>query len=43
MELKCEKCGRVWDYKGKKPITTQCPDCYARVKIPSVDSNAGPT
>lgn len=33
MELKCKRCGRKWDYKGKKKYYTSCPDCKTSVKI----------
>jgi len=33
MKLKCQRCGREWDYKGKKKWFTSCPDCKTSVKI----------
>jgi len=33
MKLKCQKCGREWDYKGHKRFYTTCPDCKTSVKL----------
>lgn len=34
MELKCENCGKEWDYSGKNKVYTTCPDCRKLVRIP---------
>ena len=36
MELKCSKCGKRWQYGGKKGsgAYATCPDCRLLVKIP---------
>lgn len=33
MELKCNKCGRIWDYKGKSKHYATCYDCRNLVNI----------
>lgn len=33
MELKCHKCGKVWEYSGKNFVYATCPDCKSSVKI----------
>lgn len=33
MKLKCWKCGKCWDYKGKNKVYASCPDCHASVRI----------
>lgn len=33
MELKCSKCGNIWDYKGKSAFHATCPWCKRKNKI----------
>lgn len=33
MNLKCPKCGKIWNYKGANKVTATCPDCYLKIKI----------
>ena len=33
MELKCQRCGYIWNYKGNKSWFTSCPECKTSVKI----------
>jgi len=33
IKLTCQKCGRVWKYKGKRKYYTSCPDCKTSVKV----------
>jgi len=33
MKLKCKRCGKEWEYKGKKKYYTSCPDCKTSIKI----------
>ncbi len=33
MKLKCDKCDREWDYKGKNRVKATCPDCRKLVHI----------
>jgi len=33
MILKCKRCGRVWDYKGKSNWYTNCPTCRTTVRV----------
>lgn len=33
MELKCNKCGNQWDYKGKNKVYAICPDCRKTVRV----------
>ena len=42
LSLHCDKCGRDWNYRGKKQsregmkhLRTTCPDCGAKVQIPT--------
>ncbi len=32
-EVKCQKCGFVWEYNGKYKIQTTCPDCQSKTPI----------
>ena len=36
MELKCNKCGNVWDYKGKNLYYATCSNCLRKVKVEEV-------
>jgi hypothetical protein len=31
--LRCKKCLRQWEYKGKSPYYATCPRCYNKVRI----------
>jgi ribosomal protein S27E len=33
MEIKCNKCGHTWKYKGKSDYYITCPSCYTKVNI----------
>lgn len=33
IELICRRCGKKWDYKGKRKFWACCPDCHTSVKI----------
>ena len=33
VKLKCQRCGREWEYTGDKKFYTSCPDCKTSVKI----------
>ena len=33
MKLRCNKCGHVWNYKGKRKYYVTCPNCYHKVNI----------
>jgi hypothetical protein len=33
MDLKCEKCGHIWDYKGKSKWYLACPNCDNMINI----------
>jgi Zn finger protein HypA/HybF involved in hydrogenase expression len=39
IKLKCNKCGKEWNYKGKKKpsdkhyVFVSCPDCHSNVKL----------
>jgi len=33
MKLKCKKCGKIWEYKGKAKVYATCPDCKHSNKI----------
>ena len=33
MKLKCEHCGRKWDYHGGMKVYAPCPDCRRGVRI----------
>ena len=37
MIVKCNKCGKEWDYTGDNKTFCTCPDCRALVKIPKSD------
>jgi len=30
MEIKCSKCGFIWDYKGKSAFYATCPKCHRK-------------
>ena len=32
-KLKCKRCGKEWNYKGKAEYYTSCPNCRTSVKI----------
>lgn len=38
MKLKCEACGKSWDYKGSNKFKATCPDCHLLVKIKEVNN-----
>jgi ssDNA-binding Zn-finger/Zn-ribbon topoisomerase 1 len=31
--MKCPKCKKVWNYKGKSEYYVTCPQCHKNVKI----------
>lgn len=31
--LKCDKCGKIWAYKGQNKVMATCPDCMKKVNI----------
>lgn len=31
-KLKCQRCGRVWEYTGNSEYYTTCPKCKTSVK-----------
>jgi hypothetical protein len=33
MEIKCEKCGLIWDYNGKSKWYVACPECENTINI----------
>lgn len=33
MDLKCQRCGYEWDYKGKSKWYASCPRCRTTVKV----------
>ena len=33
MKLRCDRCGRRWDYHGKMKRRATCPDCKHSVKM----------
>jgi len=33
MKLKCQHCGHVWNYSGKKKFYATCPECLVHVNI----------
>lgn len=33
MEVKCNKCKKVWNYKGSSKFYVTCPQCYNKVRI----------
>lgn len=33
MEMKCQRCGHKWNYKGKMTYYCSCPNCKTSVKI----------
>lgn len=33
VKLKCQRCARVWSYKGKNPYYGQCSFCKSSVNI----------
>jgi hypothetical protein len=33
IKLKCPKCKKVWEYKGKNSVTATCPDCMRKINI----------
>lgn len=33
MQLRCQNCGKEWDYRGNNVQRTSCPDCKASVSI----------
>jgi ribosomal protein S27E len=32
--LRCKRCGKEWNYKGKANYKAQCPNCYTSVLLP---------
>lgn len=36
MKLRCDRCGKRWDYNGKNSHYASCPDCKHSVKIKEV-------
>ena len=34
IKLKCQRCKRIWTYKGDRKFYATCPDCKSSVKIP---------
>lgn len=32
-KVKCKKCGKIWEYKGKNVFYASCPDCKRSNKI----------
>ena len=35
IKLKCQRCGTIWDYKGKNLYVTNCPHCRTSVSVKS--------
>jgi predicted nucleic acid-binding Zn-ribbon protein len=33
MELKCKRCGYIWNYKGKSEYYATCPKCLRKVPV----------
>lgn len=33
MKLKCQRCGHIWDYKGKSEYYCSCPICKTSISI----------
>ncbi|MGC9132573.1 MAG: hypothetical protein ACP5HJ_02955 [Candidatus Micrarchaeia archaeon] len=40
-EVKCNRCGYVWIYKGNNPYYATCPRCHRLVKIGEVKKEDG--
>lgn len=34
LPMKCKDCGWQWTYNGRHTVSTNCPDCYAKVRLP---------
>ncbi len=33
VKLKCQRCGNIWEYKGKNPYRANCSFCGSQVSI----------
>lgn len=33
MKVKCDRCEKEWEYKGKNKYYATCPDCHNAVKL----------
>jgi len=37
MDIKCDRCGKEWDYTGSNEFFATCPDCRKLVKLKRVE------
>lgn len=40
-KLKCQRCGKEWEYKGKSKYFTSCPQCKTSVKVTRIKMDKG--
>ncbi len=41
MKVKCKRCLREWNYKGKSKYYITCPQCYSKINIRQVQVKGG--
>ena len=39
--LRCQRCGKEWEYKGKSKYFTSCPQCKTSVKVTKLKMDKG--